>query len=90
MAKIISLGNAADDGSGLFAESLLQFVAREKGVTTYAVSARFGGDVRDAKRQLDALRKQGLIEAERTVIDWGACNSWRVTDAGRAALGDQQ
>lgn len=88
-AKIVSLRNAADDGSGLFAESLLAFVAREKCVTTHAVSARFGGDTREAKRKLDALRKAGLIEAERVTIDWGAINAWRITEAGVAALNQE-
>lgn len=86
-AKIISLGSQADDGSSRFAESLLDFIAREKLVTTYAVSTRFGGDVREAKRELDKLRKAGLIESERAVIEWGAINAWRVTEAGRAMIG---
>ena len=85
-AEIINLHNAADDGSGLFAESLLAFIAREGAVTTYAVSTRFGGDTREAKRELDKLRKAGLIEATREIIDWGAINGWRITDAGRASL----
>lgn len=89
-ATIVSLHSQADDGSGRFAESLLDFIAREKLVTTYAVSTRFGGDVREAKRQLDKLRKSGLIEAERAVIEWGAINAWRITEAGRAALEQQQ
>jgi DNA-binding MarR family transcriptional regulator len=70
----------------LFSESLLAFIGRTGGALTPAIAARFGWDMRDAKRELDKLRDRGLIECEREIIDWGAANMWRLTDVGRAEL----
>lgn len=62
----------------IFNESILDFVRREGPVTTAAVSYRFGMiDLRDARKALRNLERNGLITSKREVFDYCAMNVWR-------------
>lgn len=61
----------------IFSESILDFVKREGPVTTAAVSYRFGMiDIRDARKALRKLEKDGLIKSKRETFNYCAMNVW--------------
>ncbi len=61
----------------IFSESILDFVKREGPVTTAAVSYRFGMiDIRDARKALRALEKDGHIKSRRETFNYCAMNVW--------------
>jgi hypothetical protein len=65
----------------------LQFIGREKAVSTASFQYRFGFyDIRDARKVLNDLCALGLVSKEREIFDIGAMNGWRLTDKGRAIV----
>lgn len=60
-------------------ETILEFIHREGSVTTMSVAARFGLDMQDARKALNKLRREGVIESRRYLTDYCAMNGWRVS-----------
>lgn len=66
------------------AETLAQFIARHGGVAnTVNVASRFGWNVREAKRRLEAAAKDGIVQ-KIAAHDYGTAGgrvcSWKLTD----------
>lgn len=61
----------------IYSETVLDFVRREGPVTTAAVAHRFGmWNVRDARKALKRLEREGLISSKRESFDYCAMNVW--------------
>lgn len=67
------------------AETLEEFIAREGNVSTMAVAARFGWDMAEARRRLNALLRIGVVRT--TDFRWsgdrggGKSHGWEMTGA---------
>jgi hypothetical protein len=61
-------------------ESVPDFIRRHGGVSnTCNIAARFGWDMRDARRKLSALERAGEIErAGIAPMGWGSAQNWIV------------
>jgi len=73
---------------GVQDETILEFVAREKAVSTYSVGCRFGLYITDARKQLKRLEAEGLVQSRREIFDYCAMYGWSVTEKGKLRLED--
>lgn len=59
-------------------ETVLEFIAREGAVTTYAVATRFGWDMRRALDELNKLHRQGAVTKHLEPTHYCRMNGWRI------------